>query len=306
MNVHVYVTPNCNLRCKHCYYDALPLDSVPSDMLEIRELAFIITSLCDNYDTAFDVEGGEFFTRKGIADLFGLVPTECWRHVTITTNGSVEIGLDYDYLRSLDEFRVSVEGHTTALQEEIRGISLEPVLATCAVLRSNRVPITLRITIHKKNYGFLQDMLWYFTGLGFQRFSLYEFQATGRGVGHQSQYGLDEGEVEHVITALCSAALPRDLTTFKLSLSRRRVATVLSHKEELQRSGYSVLDVSGVPSLTVDYNGSLGVCPWNIRSTRIGTFQESSFDVDIRRYLKAGILDHTCDFCSAIRILYQS
>lgn len=306
MNVHVYVTPNCNLRCKHCYYDALPLDVVPSDLLDVRQLGFVLTSLCDTYDAALDVEGGEFFTRTDVADLFRLVPAGCWRHVTITTNGSVQINLDHRYLRNLDEFRVSVEGHTNALQEEVRGISLESVLATCASLRSNRVPITLRVTLNKKNYVLLPDMLQCFTRLGFRRFSLYEFQAAGRGIECQSEYGLSDVEFEHLMRVLCCAVVPREVAVLKLSLSRRRLAVVRTHKQALQLSGYRVLDVSGVPSLTVDYDGSLGVCPWDVRGTRIGRFGEASFRADVGRYLEAGMLDHTCDFCSVVRILYES
>ena len=306
LNVHLYVTPICNLKCKHCYYDAWPPGSVVDRLLTIREMSFIITTLCDGYEAAFDTEGGEFFWREDIPTLFGAVPSHYWNNVTITTNGTVEIKVAHRHLRHLDDLRVSVEGHTDELQRDIRGISLEPVLNTCKSLHSSGIPITLRITLHKKNYEHLLEMVDCFVDLGITRFSLYEFQPVGRGRFYKHEYGLKSAEIEDVLRLLCSGSITDGLKTLKLSLGTKRIPLVVKYKPELISRGYKVVDLSGIPSLTINYNGDLGICPWNVGSNLIGVFREGSFVSDVAKYLQTGRLNHECNHCSSIRVAYEA
>lgn len=305
LNVHLYVTPICNLRCKHCYYDAKLANSMLERILTINEIAQIITDLSDKYSVAFDVEGGEFFLRQDITELFEAVPNRYWHNVTITTNGTVEVGVHPRHLQSLDEFRVSVEGHTDDLQRDLRGVSLAPVLKTCSTLDSSGVPITLRITLHKKNYWYLPEMIESFAGLGFTRFSMYEFQPVGRGYLCRHEYMLGSQEIEEVLELLCRKPITSDARILKVSLSARRISAVAKHRRQLTSRGYEIVDLSGIPSLTIDYNGDIGVCPWNVGSRSVGVFRRESFSSDMAEYMQAGLLYHECDYCSAIGVLYR-
>lgn len=300
--VHLYVIPTCNLKCIHCYSDAMPMNAKVDRILSIDEMRQVITDLCDTYDSAFDVEGGEFFIRKDIDRLFEVVPPDYWRNITITTNGVAKINVDPELLRQVDEFRVSVEGHTDELQRSIRGINLRPVLKTCERLQSSGVPITLRITLHKKNYLQVREMLKHYLELGFTRFSLYEFQASGRGYNYASEYSLDQSDLEYVLLELCKEQIIEKGGLFKLSLSSRRITLVRSFQSLLESKGYEVIDLSGAASLTVNYNGVLGVCPWNVVSENVGLFHQDSFLSDVKNMMSAGTLDHSCSHCSAIRI----
>lgn len=305
LNVHLYVTPICNLQCKHCYYDARSPGYKLDRLLTISEISQILRDLSENYAAAFDIEGGEFFLREDIGELFKMVPDCYWHNVTITTNGTVNIEIPPARLRNLDEFRVSVEGHTDALQQDIRGIGIEPILRTCSGLRSNGVVVTLRITIHKRNYEHLTEMISHFVDLGFTRFSMYEFHPVGRGYFHEHEYGLQETEIEQVLGLLCTSPIAAKTEMLKLSLSARRTTLVLKYRQELIARGYDVVDLSGIPSLTINYNGDLGVCPWLIGHDRIGTFRSGELVNDIANYIKTGRLDHKCNYCSAVRILYK-
>lgn len=307
LNVHLYVTPFCNLQCKHCYYNAKSVKNNITDVfLTIEDMSFILTSLCDHYAAAFDIEGGEFFLRKDIAKLFQAVPLNYWKNMTITTNGTVKIGVDHKYLQHLDEFRISIEGHTDDLQQDIRDIGLKPILKTCEKLRENDIPITLRITLHKKNYKYIIDIINYFINLGFTRFSLYEFQAAGRGSIYEHEYSLKPIEMEEVLRLLCMNSFDNRIKMLKLNLGVKRVPMVMAFQQKLAAYGYEIIDVSGVASLTVDYNGTLGVCPWNVAQEKIGMFRKETFISDISRYLETGILAHNCNYCSAIKILYNT
>ena len=213
--VHIHVTPNCNLECKHCYYDAKPANFKTEYSLSIPDIASIITVLYEEYDAFFDIEGGELFLRKDISQLFNLLPPDYWGRITITTNGITKITITSGVMLKLDEFRVSVEGHTDELQREIRGIDLAPVMKTCAQLRSAGVPLVLRITLHKKNVQYLAEMLRCFIKQGFDKFSLYEFQATGRGLMHELEYALDESELAQVFGDLCAYPFAKETKLLK-------------------------------------------------------------------------------------------
>ncbi|MCA9731950.1 MAG: radical SAM protein [Deferribacteres bacterium] len=305
LNVHLYVTPLCNLACKHCYYNAKSREIFSGRLLTILEMKEIVTILSDSYAAAFDVEGGEFFLRPDIDELFEVVPSHYWNNITITTNGTVNVGIDPKHLRCLDEFRISVEGHTDELQHDIRGINLSPVLETCLHLHSNRVPVTLRITLHKKNYKYLPEMIEKFIALGFTKFSMYEFQPVGQGYSYRNEYSLNQLEIEKIFNLLLSFTNYEKIELLKLSLSRKRIPIVTTYRSKFVRIGYNVADLSGISSLTINYNGEIGICPWNVGDDVIGLFYKDDFKTDISKYVERGLFNHFCDYCSAIRIIYQ-
>jgi len=305
LNAHVYVTPVCNLRCIHCYYDAKSIKHYPNSFLTIQEIQQVICILSENFNVSFDVEGGEFFLRDNICNLLELLPTKYLKNITITTNGTVEVVCNPRPLLRLDEFRVSVEGHTDELQQAIRGISLEPVLNTCSDLMIKGIPIVLRITIHKQNYLLFSEMLKDFCNLGFTKFSFYEFQNSGRGRWSASEFELSEHEFAIFIERLNLHPIPNEISLLKLSFSERRIPVIASYKTLLTSKGYDIVDLSDIPSLTVDYNGNLGTCPWKIYSDPIGKYHKDSFLSDVETLIKNGTLTHKCDHCSAIRILFK-
>lgn len=307
MNVHLYVTPICNLRCRHCYYEARLADYAPAHLIGIEQIAQIVMTLSDEYDVFFDIEGGEFFLRDDIMELLKAMPDRYWSRVTITTNGTIEIKGSFETLKLLDEFRVSVEGHTDDLQEELRGIPLGPVLRTCAILRSEGVPITLRTTLHKKNHRYVTEMIGHFVNLGFTRFSMYEFQSVGRGADCNNTYALDESDLYAVLEQLSSIpAMVDGLELVKLSLNARRLPLIHNYKRNLEACGYEIVELPETPSLVIDYDGRLAVCPWSLTSRTIGYFHAETFLSDIRHFYEIGALDHTgCSHCSAIRVVHH-
>ncbi len=304
--VHIYVTPICNLKCKHCYYDAKPANSKIEYKLTISDIANIIVGLSEKYDAFFDIEGGEFFLRDDISKLFDVLPPDYWRRITVTTNGITKITITSDIILRLDEFRISVEGHTDRLQKELRGINLKPVMKTCTELRSAGIPFVLRITLHKKNFQYLVEMLQWFIKQGFDKFSLYEFQSAGRGLQHELEYALDESELVQALKELCAYPLTKNTKLIKISLSARRASSIHSIRKELEQNGYEIIDLSGVASLTVNYDGSLGICPWKVGIESIGLYDSRKFISDVQQLVEHGNLDHLCNHCSTVRIIATS
>ena len=306
LNVHLYVTPVCNLNCKHCYYEAWTINDNPTHLLSIAELSHIITSLSKKFSASFDVEGGEFFLRKDIYKLFKSVDDQYWRNITITTNGSIAIREDSVCLQNLDEFRISIEGHTDELQQDLRGIKIAPIIRTCLQVKKFGVMPTLRITLTKKNYDQINEMLDYFLALGLRKFSFYEYQPVGRGKDYEQMYGLSSQEMEQALISLNPRFLSMGIDILKLSLSKKHLPLVDKYQSMLQQKGFEILDISGVPSLTIDFDGTLGICPWNLKGEKVGIYQEATFVADVINLIDRGKLYHVCDHCSSIRILFKS
>ena len=149
-------------------------------------------------------------------------------------------------------------------------------------------------------------MLEWFSKQGFSRFSLYEFQSTGRGTKYDTDYALNENELTHILEDLCAMPANRDIELLKLSLSARRLQLVSSMSTEFQRSGYEINDLSGAASLVVNYDASLGVCPWKVGPEIIGYYDPKSFALDVQQMIENRQLDHLCDHCSAIRVRTNS
>jgi len=307
LNVHLYVTPLCNLKCFHCYYDAKTLSEAPGQMLSTADIAFIVRSLTDHYEADVHMEGGEAFLRLDLASIMDLVPDPCWSAVTITTGGMAPITIGGHRLRKFGDVRVSLEGHTDAMQRQIRGIGLDRVLATCQQLEADGVAVTIRITLHRMNIACVPDMLRFFLDCGHSRFSLFELQPVGRGRQLDDLF-LRESDLASALDDL--ARLPPDprLRSLKLSLPLGRVPLVERRAERLRQVGYDVRAMGRIPSLTINSDGEMGCSAWNITSAGpadpIGMFRRETFAEQVRVLMRDGALLRPCPFSSEVSIRY--
>jgi len=283
LNIHLYVTPICNLKCIHCYYEAKDINFHINKMISIDDMKYIIINLIDNYDAYFDIEGGELFLRDNIYTLFDSLDKKYLNRLTLTTNGTVKFNINSNYLKYLDEFRISFEGDNDILQERIRGIKLDkPLNLALKLLKYNIMP-TIRITIHKYNYKNIGKIIDFFYSYGFIKYSFYEFISTGRGKKHKD---LELDKKEFLILSSQIKELNRNDISYKFSFPKKRAIYFENY-----------LDISGVDSLTINYNGDIGICPWQIGQDIFAKFEKDNFLNIIDRNLL-----HQCNYCSFIRI----
>jgi MoaA/NifB/PqqE/SkfB family radical SAM enzyme len=302
LNSHIYVTPKCNLKCKHCYS---AYNNVDGDLISIADIINIVTFLTEEYDVYFDVEGGELFIRNDIGELFAGLDTKHLNRITITTNGTIFPDIDPKYFRELDEFRVSIEGHNDMLHEDLRGVSLQNILKNCQKWNESDIPVVLRMTLNKKNVLYIPDMFERFTSLGFKRFSLYEFQPVGRGGINTKDYELAEEEIDNAMDLISRAAVKyrSEVEYIKLSLSKTRNGVVDKNKPKLLHNKLEIYDLSDIPSLTVNYNGELGYCPWELNSRHLGYYEGNSFMKNVKDIIRMQASGHNCSYCTSTRIL---
>ena len=310
LNVHMYLTPVCNLACTHCYYDALPVGATPTELLTPSEIVQALKSICDSFDADVHVEGGEVFLREDLETIFGGLPISYWRNVTLTTSGTVKIRIADEYLRALGDLRISVEGHTDELQRLVRGVSLKAVLSTCTDLHRRGVPFTIRITLIRQNFQQLYEMLDKLAESGAERFSFFEFQAVGRGSNVEPDLGLQARDIDEILNTLVAKPLPSSVKLFKLSLSSLRVSLVEEKRAALEDAGYNIMNLGSMANLTINSNGDLGISPWKITAHTVQDQFANIRDVDLvpelQKRMESDQLNAFCDHTSQIMIRWPS
>jgi len=292
LNVHLYVTPICNLKRKHCYYEAKDMKYNLDDILSIEELKYIIVNLVDNYDVYFDIEGGELFLRDDIEKLFLSLDDKYLNRITITTNGTINFDTTQFYLKKLDEFRISFESDNNNIQKQIRGIGLEGPLKLAKDLLKNRIEPTIRVTIHKFNFNDIINLIDFYKNMGFKKFSFYEFQTIGYGIENQ-ELALNDNDFILLIDTINHL----NFTDIDIKFSFSKVRQQYKNKI----TNLNIIDFGNVDSLTIDYNGDIGVCPW--QKDRFDKFNMNSFNKLIKEKINNDLLSHECNYCSAFRII---
>lgn len=145
-SIHINVTNDCNLRCKHCYMSAGFGEK--KELCKEKLLLFIeeITTL--NGATDIIISGGEPLLYK---DLFDIIITckQLGHKVTLFTNGLLINESNIEFIsNNVDEVQVSMEGISCKFYEKIRGQgNYEHLINTLMLLKIKNVPITLAITV---------------------------------------------------------------------------------------------------------------------------------------------------------------
>lgn len=307
--VHMYLTTVCNLNCTHCYYDARRVGDDPGPTLSTQEVARIITHLSGRFEADLHVEGGELFLRDDIEDILALVPLEHHRLLTFTTSGTVPIRVSAERLKGLGELRISVEGHTNALQQRMRPANLNRVRRTIDELREKGVDFTLRVTVFRDNARQFKDMVEAFAEWGVKRLSLFEFQPVGRGGLHVDDYALTDTDFERVVADLLEMQIPPGIDLLKFNLSPRRAASAQALRMRFEDRGFLFLPLGAIPNLTINANGDLGISPWLATAARLGdrfaNLHEVDFSEEVGRRFTSGDLSAPCAYTSTLQLRYS-
>lgn len=309
LDVHLYVTPVCNLSCAHCYYDARTRKETPEYQLSLEEVARVLDELCTAFDVDISLEGGELFLRPGIQQLLEPLPTNVLNCLTLTTNGTIPIRVNPVILRSLRDLRISADGHTDGLNRTLRGVSLKPILRTCQRLSDQGVPFTIRMTVWRGNASQIPQILEWVGQQDFRKVSLFEFQSSGRGVQTASQHSIGDDLFSTFLSQLASAFFPSCLSSLKVNLNQSRVEEVHRWADVLANNRINVLDLPNVANCTINYDGQVGISPWRI--TADGT-PDSLFSIDkgslvdsLMEGIEAELLTDDSGHLSRIQLLYE-
>lgn len=150
--VELAVTAQCNLRCNYCSHftsggdttDDLPASEWLTFFGELSSCAVMTATIC----------GGEPFFRQDLPELIeGIVRNRM--RFKILTNGTLISEDDAAFLASTgrcDTVQVSIDGSGPDTHETMRGSgTFERALRGVERLRAHNVPVSVRVTIHRKN-----------------------------------------------------------------------------------------------------------------------------------------------------------
>lgn len=300
LEVHLHTNRTCNLHCKHCYNDS---GNGSQDVLPRELVMEIITAFCDRYDVEFHLEGGEIFMYPELLERMNALSDSVLQCITITTNGTfrLEHPNALSMLTRIGALRISVEGHTDSQQQAVRGIGLASVLDTAAYYQRLGVPMVWRVTLHSANYDrFVEETIPGLTAHGCRAIQVYEFQQVGRGL---SGGWLALGEsIGALLTALETRGAFSDVDV-RMMFPRKRTPEILAHQEALNRKGFCVQTIAPERSISIHADGGVYRCPWDNDKNRC-MFNIKELDLErALEQLERENLMHTCEHCSAIRIV---
>jgi len=158
-NVDLEITSRCNLRCRYCYffdnptvgYFDLPTEEWLQFFDELGRCA--VMNVC--------LAGGEPFIRKDLSELIeGIVQNRM--RFSILSNGALiddEIAAFIGSTNRCDHVQVSMDGSGPSTHDVCRGQgSFVGAIRGIRTLQRHKVPVTVRVTIHRHNVEDLENI----------------------------------------------------------------------------------------------------------------------------------------------------
>ena len=172
-SVDLAITGQCNLRCKYCSHFSSAGD-VDAD-LPMEEWLTFFEELNDCAVFDVTIQGGEPFFRRDLEDLIkGIVKNRM--RFNILSNGTLVTEEMASFLSSTgrcDGVQVSIDGSIPMTHDTFRGKgSFHKAITGVKYLQKHRVPVSVRVTIHRHNVKDLDaiaDLL--FNEIGLDTFS---------------------------------------------------------------------------------------------------------------------------------------
>jgi len=153
------ITNRCNLRCKYCSHFTSPGD-VGQDLPGEEWLEFF-EELNRCAVMRVGLQGGEAFYRRDLKELIEGIVLNRMRF-SILSNGTLITDESAELLASTgrcEDVQVSIDGSTPTVHDSFRGEgSFLKAIAGIEILKKHNVPFTVRVTIHRKNVGHLEEI----------------------------------------------------------------------------------------------------------------------------------------------------
>ena len=152
------LTTNCNLSCRYCSHFTSPGDVSGNLPTEEWLKFFEELSRCAVLDVT--LTGGEPFCRTDIKEIIQGVVDNRMRF-SMLSNGALITDELAEFIAKTgrcDSIQVSIDGSRAEVHDSFRGLgSFDKAVAGIKVLRKHGVPVTVRMTIHRKNVDDIEN-----------------------------------------------------------------------------------------------------------------------------------------------------
>lgn len=153
--MRVSITDRCNLRCRYCMPDGVPL-TMMEDLLTYEEIEKVCLMAAELGIRKIKVTGGEPLVRRGCAELIGKIKSiPGIEQVTMTTNG-VLLGENLDALvkNGLDAVNISLDSLKAEYYRQITGRDeLEKVLSAIRSAVNSGIRVKINAVLQKDTNG---------------------------------------------------------------------------------------------------------------------------------------------------------
>ena len=181
--ISIDVTSACNLKCPFCQAEA---GKPREDELTLDDIVPLVEQVKKMKPTPFAISGGEPLLRKEMV-LYMVEELSPVREtvVTIFTNGTL---VTKDYVQQLYDAglrvaRVSVDGHTEALHDQIRGKGMfKKTIQGIEYFKEMGIHVNIVSVISRINYQYLKEIKEFISAIG-DSFNISNVVPAGRGAG---------------------------------------------------------------------------------------------------------------------------
>lgn len=269
----LYVTDNCNLRCKHCFYWK-EVDN-PRNAHSIEEIEKLTKSLKERLDL-LTLTGGEPFVRKDLVDIVRLfVQNNKVKRIHIATNGLLPdltvrktnemLALLGSHTRLTMQF--SIDGFEDA-HDTVRGMK-GAFQKTCETVKKlmeihdKRLAVSVATVVHRDNFHEMKnfkDFINHELGVP-MKINVLRKPTSVRGVAPEFMEAFDiredDGYEPPSEEQLRELALLLDDGTIASRIEKKKIEhsiTILYHKKK------AVNCLAGIRDATIFSNGDVSIC----------------------------------------------
>lgn len=213
------MTRRCNLKCVHCYAQAVDVDG--ADAISTEKAREMIDDLASYGAPVMLFSGGEPLVRKDLVELASHATSKGMRAV-ISTNGTLISKEKARELKSvgLSYVGISLDG-LEAVHDHFRGVpgSFKKALEGIANCQAEGLKVGLRFTINKRNVAEIPGIFRLLEDLEVPRACFYHLVYSGRG-SELIKEDLDHAETRQVLDlimdetrALFNKGKPKEILT---------------------------------------------------------------------------------------------
>jgi radical SAM protein with 4Fe4S-binding SPASM domain len=276
--INIYLTNECNLRCKHCIDNSGYLtDEEKCNELSNQEIVYLLDYYIDRGVRNFSFSGGEPLLRKEIYDFISHIKKKnADVEVTIITNGTL---IDKNVAEKLADLkvnyvRVSVESHNPKIHDWIRGTgNFDRVMNGLKnLLTTNISKIGVSITVNKENIKQIDDTVSFLYNMGLRHITMAPLMPAGRGE-NMREYLLSRDDFKKLLSKKCAYESKYPDVIFTLDTP---LLAILSkdNAEALEKYGPCVI---GSCFLGFKSNGDVYACPMR-DEVIIGNLRKDNLD----------------------------
>jgi len=156
--VEIDITSRCNLRCRYCYF--FDREAARYRDRSTEEWLRFFEECGDASVMSVQLAGGEPFIREDLPQLIDGIVRNRMRFSLLSNGGLIDDGIAAHLASTgrCDLVQVSVDGSGPETHDMFRGKgSFDSALRGIRSLQRHDLPVTVRVTIHKRNVGDLEE-----------------------------------------------------------------------------------------------------------------------------------------------------